>query len=673
MSFSKSSSKRFADIASDAPPVGSYDIAKVKAKAHGSIVFEKEARFKDKKDQTPGPADTQPILCTELSLNASAFSNQSFAIPTSTPLKKKNRILSSSTYDLVSKEEFTNRIRHLEYKTNELEKHLQWAKKENLTLARTVENSVKKDFSLCFVRIQIMEVKLSAIPKQQLTNERDEKFIRIDSLQLESEESYKKREELLQQEHEKKCKELQSNCERNEATLLDMKSQLEEKENVCEELRINANCLTQQFETAKKENDCLKDNVFNLEKSIEQLEIQVSNLTTELHKVRKEKANLDEQMECLENTTTENLRSLTLKFEELEDEHEALQKEFGEKEAVLNAELELTKASNKNMVDDYNTINNAYKVLRSDYSTLTSEADELSEKCQEMQRSSIEAEEKYTETIQKLELQNSEAAKQKLKYETEICMITHALESKDSELLVQCEENESLQRVNEEKAKDEEILFRRVDRLGKQLESYEQKIKEIKEEHKGEMSVKDEMIVKIKDELERRLVETQTKLSAAELAFRSKFEEQEMRYNQLAVDTERLKTTSGLDAVKKEVELWRNKFDDLQLKIKPFQSQLEQFENERLILLSENNFKESEIAKLAERYAQILGHQNNKQKIHHVIKLKEENLILKKDVTKLRAQLVKEKKSNKNASPKLHSKFDRTRAFQHSGKENQIP
>ena len=33
--------------------------------------------------------------------------------------------------------------------------------------------------------------------------------------------------------------------------------------------------------------------------------------------------------------------------------------------------------------------------------------------------------------------------------------------------------------------------------------------------------------------------------------------------------------------------------------------------------------------KLSDKYAQILGHQNNKQKIHHIRKLKEENLSLK--------------------------------------------
>ena len=36
-----------------------------------------------------------------------------------------------------------------------------------------------------------------------------------------------------------------------------------------------------------------------------------------------------------------------------------------------------------------------------------------------------------------------------------------------------------------------------------------------------------------------------------------------------------------------------------------------------------------QVAKLGQQYAKLLGHQNKKQKIHHVIKLKDENIALK--------------------------------------------
>lgn len=58
--------------------------------------------------------------------------------------------------------------------------------------------------------------------------------------------------------------------------------------------------------------------------------------------------------------------------------------------------------------------------------------------------------------------------------------------------------------------------------------------------------------------------------------------------------------------------------------------QLDQFEAERLSLMQQNSSTESDLRSLSERYAKLLGHQNNRQKIHHVKKLNDENLSLKK-------------------------------------------
>ena len=51
----------------------------------------------------------------------------------------------------------------------------------------------------------------------------------------------------------------------------------------------------------------------------------------------------------------------------------------------------------------------------------------------------------------------------------------------------------------------------------------------------------------------------------------------------------------------------------------------------------------SQVAKLGQQYAKLLGHQNKKQKIHHVVKLKEENNNLKAvsiQITSVRRPLV---------------------------------
>jgi Hyaluronan mediated motility receptor C-terminal len=50
---------------------------------------------------------------------------------------------------------------------------------------------------------------------------------------------------------------------------------------------------------------------------------------------------------------------------------------------------------------------------------------------------------------------------------------------------------------------------------------------------------------------------------------------------------------------------------------------------ERQVLLGKSKNAEHEIANLSKNYASLLGHQNHKQKICHILKLKEENLSLK--------------------------------------------
>lgn len=64
------------------------------------------------------------------------------------------------------------------------------------------------------------------------------------------------------------------------------------------------------------------------------------------------------------------------------------------------------------------------------------------------------------------------------------------------------------------------------------------------------------------------------------------------------------------------------------------QEQLNAFAAERNALLSENGANQEELNKLSDAYARLLGHQNQKQKIKHVIKLKDENIILKQVIYK---------------------------------------
>ncbi|XP_033096596.1 hyaluronan mediated motility receptor-like [Anneissia japonica] len=128
------------------------------------------------------------------------------------------------------------------------------------------------------------------------------------------------------------------------------------------------------------------------------------------------------------------------------------------------------------------------------------------------------------------------------------------------------------------------------------------------------------------------------------------------------------------EVLKEEISRWQTLYENLEEKVAPFKEQLDQFELERKFMLSKSSQAQSEIQKLSQDYAKLLGHQNSKQKIQHVQKLKEENLALKQEVTKLREQNVKYMRQLKGAGEKNPSKrrFNPSEAFKNT-KENTVP
>ncbi|NWS57461.1 HMMR protein, partial [Chunga burmeisteri] len=174
---------------------------------------------------------------------------------------------------------------------------------------------------------------------------------------------------------------------------------------------------------------------------------------------------------------------------------------------------------------------------------------------------------------------------------------------------------------------------------------------------------------KAREECARMLLEVQTKLALKEAEterikescfaemskLQEKLEEQtEDLKRKLEVETSRKTINEDLTSgLKEEIKTWRNLYEDLHNKTKPFQQQLDAFEAEKNALLNEHGATQEELTKLSDAYAKLLGHQNQKQKIKHVMKLKEENTHLKQDVSKLRALLGKVKQTNRDLQEQL--------------------
>ncbi|NXC84891.1 HMMR protein, partial [Cercotrichas coryphoeus] len=174
---------------------------------------------------------------------------------------------------------------------------------------------------------------------------------------------------------------------------------------------------------------------------------------------------------------------------------------------------------------------------------------------------------------------------------------------------------------------------------------------------------------KANEECARMLLEVQTKLALKEAEtertkesclaqmtkLQEKFEEQTEDLKR-ELEAERSRKTISEDvtsSLKEEIKTWRKLYEDLHNKVKPFQQQLDAFEAEKNALLEEHGAAQEELNKLGNAYAKLLGHQNMKQKIKHVMKLKEDNAHLKQDVSKLRASLAKEKQTNRHLQEQL--------------------
>ena len=117
-----------------------------------------------------------------------------------------------------------------------------------------------------------------------------------------------------------------------------------------------------------------------------------------------------------------------------------------------------------------------------------------------------------------------------------------------------------------------------------------------------------------------------------------------------------------LDPLQEETETYKEKYEALCNLIEPFKEQLESFKSERSALLERNKEAEGEVKKLATQYGQLLGHQNHKQKIQHLVRLKKENVDMREEMSRMRIELDKYRR--------MALKHEST--FKYQNKENSV-
>merc|ERR1739844_804076 len=99
-----------------------------------------------------------------------------------------------------------------------------------------------------------------------------------------------------------------------------------------------------------------------------------------------------------------------------------------------------------------------------------------------------------------------------------------------------------------------------------------------------------------------------------------------------------------IDPLQENAQSYKEKYEALCKMIEPFREQLESFETERHALIAEKRETHGKMTKLFDEYANLLGHQNHKQKIHHLVRLKQENLDMREELAKVNLELNKQKR-----------------------------
>ncbi|XP_031339748.1 hyaluronan mediated motility receptor-like isoform X2 [Photinus pyralis] len=133
------------------------------------------------------------------------------------------------------------------------------------------------------------------------------------------------------------------------------------------------------------------------------------------------------------------------------------------------------------------------------------------------------------------------------------------------------------------------------------------------------------------------------------------------------------KLLEQLESVEKDNAQLRMQVAEQNALIGPFRDNLKSYEMEYNILMNEKEHAEKEAHEMGLKYVEILGHQNLKQKIKHLVDLKKKNAILTEEKQKLEVKLRNQARTIENlksqvSTPKKSSKKDKENLDHSSGR-----
>uniref|UniRef100_A0A673GLB6 Cohesin subunit SA-2-like n=1 Tax=Sinocyclocheilus rhinocerous TaxID=307959 RepID=A0A673GLB6_9TELE len=447
-----------------------------------------------------------------------------------------------------------------------------------------------------------------------------------------------------------------------------------------QELKAEISSLEESRKTEKEAYEKLKEKYTHsdslasmLERLRDEAEAERRRLGEELEDVLEELSELEKQEQCSE----EAIQHLTQNNHTLEQELKNTCSELEKKCTEMQALEEAHVMTIKKLEEDHNSCLAKLGDVTTDYESTRrslgeqkeqaeAQAHQLQEEMNQLKQQLQQDQQKLISYQEMQDKQREEHAGMLLKVQTKLARreeeLKQAAETRSEELRsLQAEvkhergerERAQAQLEREQKRQSVEGRSAEASRLRGRVEELEDEVSELNRQVQEERDTAEHQVVEW--EQERRQLCRQME------------EERQDHHKQLA----EAQLQSTCDA---ETEHWRNLYEELYAKVKPFQEQLDRFAAERNALLNEKGATQAELNKLADAYANLMGHQNQKQKIKHMVKLKEENLELKEDVFKLRAQVGKQKQElDRLKSGQTPRRLDPSKAFKYDLKENQQP
>ncbi|XP_054546791.1 hyaluronan mediated motility receptor isoform X2 [Talpa occidentalis] len=699
MSFPKAPLKRFNDPSGCAPSPGAYDV-KTSEVLKGPVSFQKSQRFKKQNE-------SQQSLNIDKDTIQLASARKVKTLGSKKKSQKNDKDLKSLEKEIrVLMQERGVRdkqIHDLEAELEKVEAKLNAAVREKTSLAAT-NASLEKQLMDLAKSNELLKNKFSENGKKNMN------ILSLELMKLRNKRETKMRSMMAKQEGmEVKLQVTQKNLEESQGKIV----QLEGKLASIEKEKIDENCETEKLLEYIKEISCASDQVEKYKLNIAQLE---ENLKEKNHEVLSLKRALEESImlskqaedlnaKCqlleeekdLINRDRQRQENLNSEMQDLKEklilekqEHEKLQQKESQMESLLQQEKELSSSLQQKLYTFQEEMTKERSLFEEELKQALDELDKLQQK-----------EEQAEKLVKQLE-EETQARAEELK------LLEEKLKGKEAEL----EKNNSVH--TEAMLSWQEKLKSAMQDLGDitaQFESYKTLTASEIEDLKLENSSLEEKVAKAtrnaedlqhqmlatessNQEYARMLLDLQTKsaLKEAEIKeitvsslekitdLQNQLKQQGESYKKQQEEEEARETgkENTIAELTEEMNKWRLLYEELYNKTKPFQLQLDAFEAEKQALLNEHGEAQEQLNKLRDSYAKLLGHQNLKQKIKHVVKLKDENSQLKSEMSKLRCQLTKKKQSEAKLQEELNKvlgikRFDPSKAFHHESKENFAP